>query len=138
MVATKLAKISEEVYVLNQQAVVLGNPNNAEEFTLPEGKHSWPFEFALPMQHIPSSGKVSSLLPLYSFSLGFTFLFISQHENNNTAIRQTNKNPPHTNSTSLFYITLRLALLLPHLLLVAAKNRNNAKELKHFYHYCAL
>lgn len=57
LVATKLAKTSEEVYVLNQQAVVLGNPNNAEEFTLPEGKHSWPFEFSLPLQHIPSSGK---------------------------------------------------------------------------------
>ncbi|KAG0026104.1 hypothetical protein BGZ81_006611 [Podila clonocystis] len=57
LVSTKLAKTSEEVYVLNQQAVVLGNPNNAEESVLPEGKHSWPFEFAVPLQHIPSSGK---------------------------------------------------------------------------------
>ncbi|KAG0022048.1 hypothetical protein BGZ82_011122, partial [Podila clonocystis] len=57
LASTKLAKTSEEVYVLNQQAVVLGNPNNAEESVLPEGKHSWPFEFAVPLQHIPSSGK---------------------------------------------------------------------------------
>ncbi|KAG0347799.1 hypothetical protein BG005_011890, partial [Podila minutissima] len=57
LVSSKLVKTSEEVYVLNQQAVVLGNPNNAEESVLPEGKHSWPFEFAVPLQHIPSSGK---------------------------------------------------------------------------------
>ncbi|KAF9163546.1 Arrestin domain-containing protein 1 [Mortierella sp. AD011] len=56
-VSTKVAKASEEVYVLNQQVALLGNPNNAEEFTLPEGKHSWPFEFLVPLHHIPSSGK---------------------------------------------------------------------------------
>ncbi|KAG0006717.1 hypothetical protein BGZ65_004797 [Modicella reniformis] len=57
LVSTKVAKATEDVYVLNQQVVLLGNPNNAEEFTLPEGKHSWPFTFNIPMQHIPSSGK---------------------------------------------------------------------------------
>ncbi|KAF9195238.1 hypothetical protein BGZ50_004876 [Haplosporangium sp. Z 11] len=57
LVSTKVAKTAEEVYVLNQQTVLLGNPNNTEEAVLPEGKHSWPFEFTLPLHHIPSSGK---------------------------------------------------------------------------------
>ncbi|KAG0243640.1 Arrestin domain-containing protein 3 [Mortierella sp. GBA43] len=57
VVSTKLSKATEEVYVLNQQVVLLGKPTNAEEYTLEEGKHSWPFEFLVPMQHIPSSGK---------------------------------------------------------------------------------
>ncbi|KAF8928994.1 hypothetical protein BGZ58_009242 [Dissophora ornata] len=57
LVSTKIAKATEEVYVLNQQVVLLGNPNNAAEYVLPEGFHSWPFEFTVPYQHIPSSGK---------------------------------------------------------------------------------
>ncbi|KAF9960509.1 hypothetical protein BGZ72_006734 [Mortierella alpina] len=57
LVSTKVAKTAEEVYVLNQQVVLLGNPNNASDHVLPEGKHSWPFEFKVPLHHIPSSGK---------------------------------------------------------------------------------
>ena len=58
LVSTKVAKTAEEIYVLNQQIVLFGNPNNTEEAVLPEGKHSWPFEFMVPLHHIPSSGKV--------------------------------------------------------------------------------
>ncbi|KAG0253120.1 hypothetical protein BG011_006532 [Mortierella polycephala] len=57
LVSTKVAKTAEEIYVLNQQTVLFGNPNNTEEAVLPEGKHSWPFEFMVPSHHIPSSGK---------------------------------------------------------------------------------
>ncbi|KAF9093393.1 Arrestin domain-containing protein 2 [Mortierella sp. AD031] len=57
LVSTKVAKAIEEVYVLNQQTVLLGNPNNATTSVLDEGKHSWPFHFAVPLQHLPSSGK---------------------------------------------------------------------------------
>ncbi|KAF9912300.1 Arrestin domain-containing protein 2 [Linnemannia zychae] len=57
LVSTKVAKTIEEVYVLNQQTVLLGNPNNATTSVLDEGKHSWPFHFAVPLQHLPSSGK---------------------------------------------------------------------------------
>lgn len=113
LVATKLAKTSEEVYVLNQQAVVLGNPNNAEEFTLPEGKHSWPFEFALPLQHIPSSGKVSFSWPRFSF--------VSQHKNNNTAIHQTKTPRLHLSHITEFGAHCSWCL---------HQNRNSAKELK--------
>ncbi|CAO3567196.1 unnamed protein product, partial [Mortierella alpina] len=57
LVSTKVAKTTDEVYVLNQQVVLLGNPNNASDHVLPEGRHSWPFEFKVPLHHIPSSGK---------------------------------------------------------------------------------
>ncbi|KAF9537170.1 hypothetical protein EC957_008700 [Mortierella hygrophila] len=57
LVSTKVAKSIEEVYVLNQQTVLLGNPNNATTSVLDEGKHSWPFHFTVPLQHLPSSGK---------------------------------------------------------------------------------
>ncbi|KAG0292162.1 Arrestin domain-containing protein 2 [Linnemannia gamsii] len=57
LVSTKVAKSVEEVYVLNQQTVLLGNPNNATISDLDEGKHSWPFHFTVPLQHLPSSGK---------------------------------------------------------------------------------
>ncbi|KAF9139672.1 Arrestin domain-containing protein 2 [Linnemannia schmuckeri] len=57
LVSTKVAKSIEEVYVLNQQTVLLGNPNNATISVLDEGKHSWPFHFTVPLQHLPSSGK---------------------------------------------------------------------------------
>ncbi|KAF9290797.1 Arrestin domain-containing protein 2 [Mortierella alpina] len=57
IVTTKIAKTSEDVYVLNQQVVVFGNANNATETVLGEGKHSWPFEFTIPLQRVPSSGK---------------------------------------------------------------------------------
>ncbi|KAG0212252.1 hypothetical protein BGX28_006605 [Mortierella sp. GBA30] len=56
-VTTRVAKASEDVYVLNQQVVLLGNANNATEEALEEGKHSWPFEFTIPHQHLPSTGK---------------------------------------------------------------------------------
>lgn len=58
LVSTKIAKEKDDIYVLNQQVVLCGNPTNAEDFTLEEGKHSWPFEFVVPMHQIPSSGKV--------------------------------------------------------------------------------
>ncbi|KAF9967727.1 hypothetical protein BGZ70_008475 [Mortierella alpina] len=58
IVTTKIAKASEEVYVLNQQVVVFGNANNATETVLGEGKHSWPFQFTIPLQNLPSSGKL--------------------------------------------------------------------------------
>ncbi|KAF9353558.1 Arrestin domain-containing protein 1 [Mortierella sp. NVP85] len=57
LISTKIAKEHDDIYVLNQQVVLLGNPTNAEEFTLQDGKHSWPFEFVVPMHQIPSSGK---------------------------------------------------------------------------------
>ncbi|KAG0370734.1 hypothetical protein BGZ54_004472 [Gamsiella multidivaricata] len=57
IVSTKVSKTTEDVYVLNQQVVLLGNANNASEFALQKGKYSWPFEFSVPWQHIPSSGK---------------------------------------------------------------------------------
>ncbi|KAF9920844.1 hypothetical protein FBU30_009205 [Linnemannia zychae] len=57
LVSTKVAKTMDEVYVINQQTVLLGNPNNATTSTLDEGKYSWPFHFTLPLQHFPSSGK---------------------------------------------------------------------------------
>jgi hypothetical protein len=58
LVTTKVAKIEEQTYVLNQQLVLLGHANNSTEFVLEEGKYSWPFHFTIPMQHLPSSGKV--------------------------------------------------------------------------------
>ncbi|ORZ23918.1 hypothetical protein BCR41DRAFT_384983 [Lobosporangium transversale] len=57
LISTKVAKTSEEIYVLNQQVVIHGNANNTEVFVLQQGKHDWPFEFLIPLQHIPSSGK---------------------------------------------------------------------------------
>ncbi|KAG0053468.1 hypothetical protein BGZ83_001012 [Gryganskiella cystojenkinii] len=56
-VATKLAKTTEEVYVLSDQVVLLGNANNASESVLPQGRHCWSFAFDIPLQHIPSTGK---------------------------------------------------------------------------------
>ncbi|KAG0056167.1 Arrestin domain-containing protein 3 [Gryganskiella cystojenkinii] len=68
LVTTKLAKIEEQTYVLNQQLVLLGHANNATEFVLSEGKYSWPFQFTLPMQHLPSSGKYRHSNVKYSLS----------------------------------------------------------------------
>ncbi|KAF9168324.1 hypothetical protein DFQ26_009543 [Actinomortierella ambigua] len=56
-VETKVSKIQDQVYVINQQSVLLGNANHENEYVLDEGEYSWPFEFTLPMQHIPSAGK---------------------------------------------------------------------------------
>jgi hypothetical protein len=57
-VKTKVAKAEEQIYVLNMQSVLLGNPNNTDELVIGEGKHSWPFQFTIPQHHVPSSGKV--------------------------------------------------------------------------------
>ncbi|KAF9924333.1 hypothetical protein FBU30_005671 [Linnemannia zychae] len=57
LVTTKVAKTEEQVYVLKQQVVLLGQANNAKDHTLEKGLHSWPFQFTIPLQHIPSSGK---------------------------------------------------------------------------------
>ncbi|KAI1318197.1 Arrestin domain-containing protein 3 [Mortierella claussenii] len=57
LVTTKVAKAEEQVYVMNHQVVLIGSATNAIEYMLEEGKHSWPFQFSLPLQHIPSSGK---------------------------------------------------------------------------------
>ncbi|KAF9117153.1 hypothetical protein BGX27_000002 [Mortierella sp. AM989] len=67
-VSTKVAKTSEEIYVLNQQVVLLGNPNNTEESVIQEGKYNWPFEFIVPLQHIPSSGKYRHSVVKYSLT----------------------------------------------------------------------
>jgi hypothetical protein len=53
-----VAKTEEQVYVLKQQVVLLGQANNATEHSLEKGQHSWPFQFTIPLQHMPSSGKV--------------------------------------------------------------------------------
>ena len=58
LVTTKVAKTEEQVYVLKQQVVLLGQANNATEHSLEKGQHSWPFQFTIPLQHLPSSGKV--------------------------------------------------------------------------------
>ncbi|KAG0293649.1 hypothetical protein BGZ98_002094 [Dissophora globulifera] len=57
LVSTKIAKAQEQAYVINQQVVLAGNANNESEYIIKDGKHSWPFEFQIPLQHIPSSGK---------------------------------------------------------------------------------
>ncbi|KAF9578107.1 hypothetical protein BGW38_006291, partial [Lunasporangiospora selenospora] len=54
---TKVARSIDEMCILSQQVVLLGHPNNATEASLPEGMHSWPFEFTIPSHRIPSSGK---------------------------------------------------------------------------------
>lgn len=59
LVTTKVAKIEEQTYVLNQQLVLLGHANNSTEYVLEEGKYNWPFQFTIPFQHLPSSGKVN-------------------------------------------------------------------------------
>ncbi|KAF9977537.1 hypothetical protein BGZ73_005666 [Actinomortierella ambigua] len=56
-VETKVSKTQDQVYVINQQSVLLGNANHESEYVLDEGEYAWSFEFALPMQHIPSAGK---------------------------------------------------------------------------------
>ncbi|KAG0324348.1 hypothetical protein BG000_002253 [Podila horticola] len=56
-VSTKVAKSEDQVYVFNQQVVLQGNANNATEDTIDEGNHTWAFTFAVPLQHIPTSGK---------------------------------------------------------------------------------
>ncbi|KAG0226940.1 hypothetical protein BGW42_003294 [Actinomortierella wolfii] len=56
-VETKVSKTQDQVYVINQQSVLLGNANHENEYVLNEGEYAWPFEFTLPMQHIPSVGK---------------------------------------------------------------------------------
>ncbi|KAF9206555.1 hypothetical protein BGZ49_002224 [Haplosporangium sp. Z 27] len=89
IVSTKVSKVSEEVYVLNQQVVLLGNPNNSEESILPEGKHSWPFEFRVPLHHIPSSGKYRHGTVKYTLSASITsksFLGNMQEIKANTVI----------------------------------------------------
>ncbi|KAF9438243.1 hypothetical protein BGZ76_009074 [Entomortierella beljakovae] len=68
VVTTKIAKESGETYVLNEQVVLLGDPTNSEDFVLPEGKHSWPFEFHIPNNYIPSSGKYRHGQVKYSLS----------------------------------------------------------------------
>ncbi|KAF9298686.1 hypothetical protein BGZ74_009272 [Mortierella antarctica] len=57
LVSTKVAKSEDQVYVFNQQIVLQGNANNATEGTIDEGNHTWDFTFAVPLQHIPTSGK---------------------------------------------------------------------------------
>ncbi|KAK3827446.1 MAG: hypothetical protein J3Q66DRAFT_320290 [Benniella sp.] len=56
LVKSKVAKAQEKIFLVNQQHVLLGSPNNATEYTIEEGKHSWPFQFTIP-QRTPSSGK---------------------------------------------------------------------------------
>ncbi|KAG0276130.1 Arrestin domain-containing protein 2 [Linnemannia exigua] len=73
LVSTKVAKTIEEVYVLNQQTVLLGNPNNATTSVLDEGKHSWPFHFTVPLQHLPSSGKYRHGTVKYTLSAVVTY-----------------------------------------------------------------
>ncbi|KAF9573243.1 hypothetical protein EC968_008881 [Mortierella alpina] len=90
LVSTKVAKTAEEVYVLNQQVVLLGNPNNASDNVLPEGKHSWPFEFKVPLHHIPSSGKYrhgSVKYTLTAFITQKTFLGGMQEIKSNLTIQ---------------------------------------------------
>ncbi|KAG0028546.1 hypothetical protein BGZ81_004628 [Podila clonocystis] len=57
LVSTKVAKSEDQVYIFNQQVVLQGNANNATEDTIDEGNHNWDFTFAVPLQHIPTSGK---------------------------------------------------------------------------------
>ncbi|KAG0036779.1 cyclin B1 interacting protein 1, E3 ubiquitin protein ligase [Podila clonocystis] len=57
LVSTKVAKSEDQVYIFNQQVVLQGNANNATEDTIDEGNHTWDFTFAVPLQHIPTSGK---------------------------------------------------------------------------------
>ncbi|KAG0079699.1 hypothetical protein BGZ92_000932 [Podila epicladia] len=57
LVSTKVAKSEDQVYVVNQQVVLQGNANNATEGTIDEGNYTWDFTFAVPLQHIPTSGK---------------------------------------------------------------------------------
>ncbi|GJJ79163.1 hypothetical protein EMPS_11522 [Entomortierella parvispora] len=68
IVTTKVAKIEESTYVLNQQLVLLGHANNATEFILEEGKYSWPFQFTVPFQQLPSSGKYRHCTVKYSLT----------------------------------------------------------------------
>ncbi|KAF9953830.1 hypothetical protein BGZ65_004440, partial [Modicella reniformis] len=76
LVTTKIAKAEEQIHVLNQQLVLLGNSDNANEYGINEGKYSWPFQFMIPRHHIPSSGKYRHGTVKYSVlatltSLGF-------------------------------------------------------------------
>ncbi|KAG0221524.1 hypothetical protein BGX31_009763 [Mortierella sp. GBA43] len=70
-VKTKVAKAEEQIYVLNLQSVLLGNPDNTDEQVIGEGKHSWPFQFTIPQHHIPSSGKYRHSTVKYSISASF-------------------------------------------------------------------
>ncbi|KAK3834964.1 MAG: hypothetical protein J3R72DRAFT_477637 [Linnemannia gamsii] len=72
IVTTKVAKTEEQVYVLKQQVVLLGNANNATEYSLEKGQHSWPFQFTIPLQHIPSSGKYKHGAVKYSLTATMT------------------------------------------------------------------
>ncbi|KAG0377762.1 hypothetical protein BGX24_005503 [Mortierella sp. AD032] len=72
IVNTKVAKTEEQVYVLKQQVVLLGNANNATEYSLEKGQHSWPFQFTIPLQHIPSSGKYKHGAVKYSLTATMT------------------------------------------------------------------
>ncbi|KAG0215712.1 hypothetical protein BGX33_000942 [Mortierella sp. NVP41] len=72
LVTTKVAKTEEQVYVLKQQVVLLGNANNATEYSLEKGQHTWPFQFTIPLQHMPSSGKYRHGTVKYSLTATLT------------------------------------------------------------------
>ncbi|KFH66492.1 hypothetical protein MVEG_07017 [Podila verticillata NRRL 6337] len=57
IVSTKVAKSEDQAYVFNHQVVLQGNTNNATKDTIDEGNHTWAFSFAIPLQHIPTSGR---------------------------------------------------------------------------------
>ncbi|KAF9915985.1 hypothetical protein BX616_004904 [Lobosporangium transversale] len=71
-VTTKVAKVEEQIYVMNQQVVLLGNKDNSAEYLLDEGKHSWAFQFLIPPQHVPSSGKYRHGVVKYSLNAALT------------------------------------------------------------------
>lgn len=54
--------------MLKQQVVLLGQANNATEHSLEKGQHSWPFQFTIPLQHMPSSGKYRHGIVKYSLT----------------------------------------------------------------------
>ncbi|CAO3568557.1 unnamed protein product [Mortierella alpina] len=92
IVTTKIAKASEEAYVLNQQVVIFGHANNAAETVLGEGKHSWPFEFTIPLQNLPSSGKfrhgtVKFTLNAIMISEGFLGLMMDSKVSRSVPVR---------------------------------------------------
>ncbi|KAK5808689.1 hypothetical protein F5H01DRAFT_350271 [Linnemannia elongata] len=72
LVTTKVGKTEEQVYVLKQQVVLLGQANNATEYSLEKGQHSWPFQFTIPLQHMPSSGKYRHGTVKYSLTATMT------------------------------------------------------------------
>ncbi|KAG0287124.1 hypothetical protein BGZ96_008905 [Linnemannia gamsii] len=72
LVTTKVSKTEEQVYVLKQQVVILGQANNATEYTLEKGQHSWPFQFTIPLQHMPSSGKYRHGVVKYTLTATMT------------------------------------------------------------------